>query len=86
MNTIRIDGKETPFQFEDGSLEGVRNDRANGLHRIFIMGHAKDGRLCRVSSVALPLQMFTQGGKCTQNGKVSSHVRHSAELNRKIAP
>ena len=43
MNTIRIDGKETPFQFEDGSLEGVRNDRANGLQRFFIMGHDKDG-------------------------------------------
>ncbi len=43
MNTIRIDGKETPFEFEDGSLEGVRNDRSNGIQRIFIMGHAKDG-------------------------------------------
>lgn len=84
MNTIRIDGKETPFEYEDGSLEGVRNDRANGLQRIFIMGHCVDelgrGRIGRVGSVALPLQMFTQGGKCTTDGKVYSHVRHQRFL------
>ena len=68
--TLYIDGKETPFQYEDGSIEGVRNDHLNGFQRVFIMGHDVKGRYCRVGSVSLPAGMFEHGGTCKMNGKV----------------
>ena len=67
--TLYIDGKETPFEYEDGSIEGVRNDRLNGFQRVFIMGHDCNGRYCRVGSISLPATMFTNGGTCKMNGK-----------------
>ena len=67
--TLYIDGAETPFEYEDGSMEGIRNDRANGFQRVFIMGHDASGRCCRVGSISLPLGMFTNGGTCKMSGK-----------------
>jgi len=73
--TLYIDGKETPFQYEDGSIEGVRNDRLNGFQRVFVMGHDCKGRYCRVGSISLPLGMVELGGTCKMNGKSYSIKR-----------
>ena len=67
--TLFIDGKEIPFEYEDGSIEGVRNDRLNGFQRVFIMGHSVNGRYCRVGSVCLPVGMIELGGTCKMDGK-----------------
>lgn len=67
--TLFIDGEETPFEYEDGSIEGVRNDRLNGFQRVFIMGHDLKGRYCRVGSVSLPLGMVELGGTCRMHDK-----------------
>ena len=67
--TLYIDGKETPFEYEDGSIEGVRNDHKNGFQRVFIMGRDCKGRYCRVGSISLPAGMFSNGGTCKMNGK-----------------
>jgi hypothetical protein len=67
--TLFIDDNETPFEYEDGSIESIRNDRLNGFQRVSIMGHDLKGRYCRVSSVSLPLGMVELGGTCRMNGK-----------------
>jgi hypothetical protein len=67
--SLFIDGKETPFQYEDGSIEGIRNDHANGFQRLFIMGRDCKGRFCRVGSISLPAGMVEYGGTCKMNGK-----------------
>ena len=67
--TFFIDGKEIPFEYEDGSIEGVRNDHKNGFQRVFIMGHDASGRYCRVGSISLPAVLFENGGTCRMNGK-----------------
>jgi hypothetical protein len=66
---LYVDDVQTRFEYEDGSIEGIRNDRANGFQRVFIMGHDVKGRYCRVGSVSLPIGMFTNGGTCRMNGK-----------------
>jgi len=67
--TFFIDGKEIPFEYEDGSIEGVRNDNKNGFQRVFIKGHDVKGRYCRVGSISLPARLFENGGTCRMNGK-----------------
>ena len=67
--SIYIDGKEFPYQLDDSGIDTMRNDHRNGIQRIFIMGHDIKGRICRVSSIALPLEIFEYGGKCFANGK-----------------
>ena len=66
---LYIDDVQTRFEYEDGSIEGIRNDRANGFQRVFIMGHDVKGRYCRIGSISLPIGMFTFGGTCQMNGK-----------------
>ena len=66
---LYIDDVQTRFEYEDGSIEGIRNDRANGFQRVFIMGHDVKGRYCRVGSISLPAGMLTNGGTCKMNGK-----------------
>jgi hypothetical protein len=69
MMKLYVDDVQTRFEYEDGSIEGIRNDRANGFQRVFIMGHDVKGRYCRVGSISLPAGMFTNGGTCQMNGK-----------------
>ena len=52
---LYVDDVQTRFEYEDGSIEGIRNDRANGFQRVFIMGHDCKGRYCRVGSISLPI-------------------------------
>ena len=66
---LYIDDVQTRFEYEDGSIEGIRNDRANGFQRVFIMGHDVKGRYCRVGSISLPAGLFENGGTCRMNGK-----------------
>lgn len=66
---LYVDDVQTLFEYEDGSIEGIRNDRANGFQRVFIMGHDVKGRYCRVGSISLPAGMFSNGGTCKMNGK-----------------
>ena len=66
---LYVDDVQTRFEYEDGSIEGIRNDRANGFQRVFIMGHDVKGRYCRVGSISLPAGMLTNGGTCKMNGK-----------------
>jgi hypothetical protein len=40
---LYVDDVQTRFEYEDGSIEGIRNDRANGFQRVFIMGHDVTG-------------------------------------------
>ena len=76
---LYIDDVQTRFEYEDGSIEGIRNDRANGFQRVFIMGHDVKGRYCRVGSISLPAGMLTNGGTCKMNGK-SYKVRRQTTL------
>lgn len=66
---LYVDDVQTRFEYEDGSIEGIRNDRANGFQRVFIMGHDCKGRYCRVGSISLPVGMVSNGGTCKMNGK-----------------
>jgi len=69
MAKLYIDDVPTRFEYEDGSIEGVRNDHKNGIQRVFLFGFDKAGRYCRVGSIGLPLGMFTNGGTCKMNDK-----------------
>jgi hypothetical protein len=70
MDTIHVDGIKTKFEYDIGSPETIRNNRKNGIQKIFIYGYSKTGRFCRVGNVSLPLGMLQgKGGTCITNGK-----------------